>query len=68
MREFCDISPLEQRILRELAKEVPSKMIAQQLRISEASLFHCIKSLCRKLGAAGRVEAIKLSGLGEVLT
>jgi len=57
---FFDISALEQRILGELAKEVPSKMIAKELGISEASLSHGARSLCRKLGVTGRAQAIQI--------
>jgi len=59
--KFFDISPLEQRLLAELVEETPSKMIAKQLGVNEATLYRHMKSLYRKLGVLGRTEAIKLA-------
>jgi len=61
-REVLALSPLKRRLLKELARDTPSKMIAQQFAISEASLRQHVRSLYRKLGLTGRIEAKRWAG------
>lgn len=58
-REVLALSPLKRRLLTELVRDTPSKMIAQQFAISEASLCQHVRSLYRKLGLTGRTEVGK---------
>jgi DNA-binding CsgD family transcriptional regulator len=63
--EEFELSPLERRLLAQLAQGVPSKMLAAQLRTSESSLHQHVKSLCRKLRVTGRQDAIKWARLNR---
>lgn len=60
---FLCLSALEQRVLRGFLKEVPARMLATELGITEAALYQHVKSLCRKLRVARRTEAIKVADL-----
>jgi len=55
-------SDLERRLLKSLTEGEPSKLIARELAISEASLYRRVKSLQRKLGADLRAADKILAG------
>jgi len=62
-RGTSELSPLEQRLLSELANGVPSKMLAEQFGNCEASIHQHLKSLCRKLRLTGPDVTIKMGSL-----
>ncbi len=65
--EAEDMEPLpeeltvrEMEVLALLARGLPNKQIAQELFISENTVKFHVSSICGKLGAANRTEAVRL--------
>ena len=62
-----DLTPREQDVLDWLGRGLPNKLIAQELRITEATVKFHVSAVYAKLGAASRAEAItKAARLGLI--
>jgi len=57
----ASLSPRELEVLHLLAQGLPSKTIAQRLRISEHTVKFHVGQILGKLGAASRTEAVTLA-------
>jgi DNA-binding NarL/FixJ family response regulator len=53
------LTPRESEVLQLLARGLPNKQIAYQLKISEHTVKFHISSVYSKLGAANRTEAVR---------
>ncbi|MGZ6232679.1 MAG: LuxR C-terminal-related transcriptional regulator [Vulcanimicrobiaceae bacterium] len=63
-----NLTPTERTVLRMLTRGASSKSIAMELGRSSQTIDVHIRSICRKLGCSGRLEAIALanaSGFGD---
>ena len=56
-----ELRPREKEVLRWLCSGESNKEIAQKIYLSESSVKFYIKSLCKKLGAAGRTAVVGIA-------
>jgi len=54
------LTPREIQVLELLAEGLPNKAIAARLAISDQTVKFHVSSICGKLGAANRTEAVRL--------
>ena len=62
------LSPREVQILRRLVEGESNKEIARILRISQATVKVHLRSLCRKINAANRIQAVRWAVENSILT
>lgn len=60
------LTPREREILRELSRDVPNKLIARALDLSENAVKFHLKNIYRKLGVIGRSMAIAVTSKLEL--
>ena len=54
------LTPRESEVLELLAEGLPNKSIARRLGISDQTVKFHVSSICGKLGASNRTEAVRL--------
>jgi DNA-binding NarL/FixJ family response regulator len=62
------LTPREQQVLELLAEGLPNKIIASRLAISDQTAKFHVASICGKLGAANRTEAVRIALRRGLLT
>jgi len=55
------LTPREREVLELLADGLPNKTIAEHLDISDQTVKFHVASICGKLGAANRTEAVRIA-------
>jgi DNA-binding NarL/FixJ family response regulator len=55
------LTPREHQVLELLAEGLPNKMIAARLGISDQTAKFHVASICGKLGASNRTEAVRIA-------
>ncbi len=55
------LTPRELEVLHVLAEGLPNKAIAHRLRISDQTVKFHLASICGKLGAQNRTDAVRLA-------
>jgi len=55
------LTPREQEVLELLAEGLPNKTIAARLAISDQTAKFHVASICGKLGASNRTEAVRIA-------
>ncbi len=55
------LTPRERQVLDLLAEGLPNKMIAARLSISDQTAKFHVASICGKLGASNRTEAVRIA-------
>ena len=53
------LTPREIQVLELVAEGLPNKLIAKRLEISDQTVKFHVASICGKLGAANRTEAVR---------
>jgi DNA-binding CsgD family transcriptional regulator len=60
--EFAEpLTPREIEVLELVAEGLPNKAIAERLSISDQTVKFHVASICAKLGAANRTEAVRVA-------
>jgi DNA-binding NarL/FixJ family response regulator len=62
------LTPREMQVLELLAEGLPNKAIATRLEISDQTVKFHVASICGKLGAANRTDAVRRAVRRGVLT
>ena len=62
------LTPRELEVLRLVLDGVPSKQIAGRLGISDQTVKFHVSSICGKLGAANRTDAVRRAVRGGLIT
>lgn len=62
------LTPREVQVVALLAEGLPNKAIASRLGISDQTVKFHVASLCGKLGASNRTEAVRLAVRGGIVT
>lgn len=62
------LTPREIEVLELLAEGLPNKAIAARLDISDQTVKFHVSSICGKLGAANRTEAVRRAVRGGLIT
>jgi DNA-binding NarL/FixJ family response regulator len=60
-RLFEPLTPREREVLELLAEGLPNKTIAARLAISDQTAKFHVASICGKLGAGNRTEAVRIA-------
>jgi|SoiMethySBSTD1v2_1073268.scaffolds.fasta_scaffold1862178_2 DNA-binding NarL/FixJ family response regulator len=55
------LTPRERQVLALLAEGLPNKTIASRLSISDQTVKFYVASICGKLGAANRTDAVRIA-------
>ena len=55
------LTPRERQVLELLADGLPNKVIASRLAISDQTVKFHVASICGKLGASNRTEAVRIA-------
>ena len=58
---FEPLTPREREVLELVAEGLPNKTIAARLAISDQTAKFHVASICAKLGAANRTEAVRIA-------
>ena len=62
------LTPREIQVVALLAEGLPNKAIAARLGISDQTVKFHVASICGKLGASNRTEAVRLAVRGGIVT
>ncbi len=62
------LTPREVQVIALLAEGLPNKAIAARLGISDQTVKFHVASICGKLGASNRTEAVRLAVRGGIIT
>jgi DNA-binding NarL/FixJ family response regulator len=62
------LTPREVQVIALLAECLPNEAIAARLGVSDQTVKFHVASICGKLGASNRTEAVRLAVRGGVIT
>jgi DNA-binding NarL/FixJ family response regulator len=62
------LTPREMQVAALLAEGLPNKAIAARLGVSDQTVKFHVSSICGKLGASNRTEAVRLAVRGGIIT